>query len=268
MAPRFNFKKFSVRQEISAMKVNTDAVLLGSWAGVSKENKQVKLLDVGTGTGVIALMMAQRLNDAGVKFDITGIDPDHASYTESAFNFDNSPWREHLHTQEITLQKLVTQESGESYDLMVSNPPFFTASLKAPEIRRTISRHNNSLPFRDIILAAMHLLKSGGLLSVILPAGEAETFRREVRGMATVTEPSLFLTRICSVKTTAHKPVKRVMMEFAKLPENISLTDIGGCKEENLVVYESDGVTKSREYRDLTSDFYLDTLVSPPLRNS
>ena len=91
MAPRFNFKKFSVRQEISGMKVNTDAVLLGSWAGVSKENKQVKLLYVGTGTGVIALMMAQRLNDAGGKCDITGIDPDQASYTESAFNVDNSP---------------------------------------------------------------------------------------------------------------------------------------------------------------------------------
>ncbi|NCB98113.1 MAG: methyltransferase domain-containing protein [Bacteroidia bacterium] len=268
MAPRFNFKKFTVRQEISAMKVNTDAVLLGSWARFPKEKKQVRLLDVGTGTGVIALMMAQRLQDAGVEFDITGIDPDNASYTEAAFNFGNSPWQERLHTKEITLQKLVTQESKESYDLIVSNPPFFTASLKAPTIRRTISRHNDTLPFRDIIVAAKHLLKSGGMLSLILPAGEAETFRKEARGMATVTEPSLFLTRICSVRTTAHKPVKRVMMEFAKLPENISLTDIGGCKEENLVIYELDGVTKSSEYRDLTSDFYLDTLFSPPLRNS
>lgn len=183
MASLFNFKKFSVRQEISAMKVNTDAVLLGSWAGVPKEKKHVTLLDVGTGTGVIALMMAQRLHDSGVEFDITGIDPDNASYNEATFNFSNSPWREHLHTKEITLQKLVTQESKESYDLIVSNPPFFTASLKAPAISRTISRHNDTLPFRDIIVAAMHLLKSGGLLSVILPSGEADTFRKEVRGM-------------------------------------------------------------------------------------
>jgi len=268
MFPHFNFKKFTVRQEISAMKVNTDAVLLGSWAGVTKEKRSVRLLDVGTGTGVIALMMAQRLHDAGVEFDITGIDPDQASYHEAAFNFSNSPWREHLHTNEITLQKLVTQESKESYDLIVSNPPFFTASLKAPTIRRTISRHNDTLPFKDIIVAAVHLLKSGGLLSVILPASEAETFKKEVRGMAKANEPSLFLTRLCYVRTMAHKPVKRVLMEFAKLPENMSLTDIGGCKEENLVIYEHDGVTKSSEYRDLTSDFYLDTLFSPPLRNS
>ncbi|MEA5005668.1 MAG: methyltransferase [Rikenellaceae bacterium] len=268
MAPRFKFKKFSVRQEISAMKVNTDAVLLGAWARIPEDKTSVTLLDVGSGTGVIALMMAQRLKDAGYEFNITGIDPDHASYSEAAFNFDKSPWRENLHAKEITLQKMMTLKSKESFDLIVSNPPFFTASLKAPAIRRTISRHNDTLPFRDIIIASRHLLKSGGVLSLILPSGEAETFKREIRGMATVTEPSLFLTRLCSVRTMTHKPVKRVLMEFAKLPDDVNVTDMGGCKEETLVIYEPDGVTKSTAYRDLTSDFYLDTLFSPPLRNS
>ncbi|MCK9629557.1 MAG: methyltransferase [Bacteroidales bacterium] len=268
MASHFNFKKFTVRQESSAMKVNTDAVMLGAWARITTEKDTVTMLDVGTGTGVIALMLAQRLNDAGYKFNITGIDPDHASYMESVVNFENSPWRDKLNAKEITLQSLAKEEPKEKYDMIVSNPPFFTASLKAPAIRRTLSRHNDTLPFRDIIVASRTLLRTGGHLSLILPTEEAAQFMRDVKGLATVKESALFLTRICSVRTMAHKPVKRVLMEFEKLPEEVSLTDIGGCIEEAFSIYEADGVTKSWKYRNLTGDFYLDTLFSPPLRNS
>jgi len=268
MSRYFCFKRFKVRQDLSAMKVNTDAVLLGSWSSIP-ENGEANVLDVGTGTGVIALMIAQRLSDEGFKYEVTGIDPDRSSAEEAAINFRESPWSDSLESEDISLQDFVKDAPSGSYDLIVSNPPFFTGSLKTPSVRRSAARHNDNLPFGVIISVSEKLLKTGGMLSIILPANESARFLNEIKGVARAGSPALFLTRQCRVKTLAHKAHKRMMMEFTKLSPDTSVLDIGGCIDEELIINESDGVTKSTGYQKLTGDFYLDNYLSPPpLRKS
>ena len=222
----FQFKQFSVRQEVSAMKVGTDGVLLGAWATVSPEDRQA--LDVGTGTGVIALMLAQR--SAGL--EIIGIDIDEAAAGEAASNFAASPWASRLTARAVSLQVF----SGSEFDLIVSNPPFFSASLKAPDAQRCTARHNDTLPPADLIQAARRLLSLSGRLSVIYPPEEARSFVMEAESAG------LYLSRLTRVISVAGQPPKRHLMEFSRTPAQPLFTDL---------------VIGSPEYRSLTVDFYL-----------
>lgn len=231
MAGSFRFKKFTIANDRAAMKVGTDGVLLGAWA--SLDNPRT-ILDIGTGTGIIALMLAQRSEG---KARITAIDIDPLAIEEAMDNFQNSPWRETFGASRISLQEFAGRAENDSrFDLLVSNPPYFTGSLKAPDERRTAARHTDTLGFAQMISGALQLLAPQGILAVIYPPEEGMEFVAEAESAG------LHLRRICKVSTAAGKPEKRLLMEFSR--------------EANAPEFET-LVLDSPEYRELTSEFYL-----------
>lgn len=241
----FFFKEFSVKQDRSAMKVNTDGVLLGAWCSLPNgtEKKPVFVTDVGTGTGVIALMVAQRLYGIGIECSIDGIDPDDPSAVEAGENFNLSPWRESLISLPLSFSDYMSSNPLKR-DLIVSNPPYFTNSLKAPCSRRSKARHNDSLSFSELANCSERLLSPNGTLSIILPSDGERDF------ISAATEAGLSLSRICRVSTITGESPRRVMMEFAK-------EDRGGVNEERLSVQESPSGSFTDRYKALTSAFYL-----------
>lgn len=230
MAASFRFKQFEVFNERSALKVGTDGVLLGAWAAAGCS--PARILDVGTGTGVIALMMAQRFTQSTV----TGIDIDCDSVEEAAANFASSPWPDRL---EACLKAV--QDWQEETDLIVSNPPFFINSLKAPDNRRSVARHTDTLQYRDLIAVAKRCLTADGRLAVIYSSSEAEVFAGEALSAG------LFPVRICHVRTKDGKAPKRFLMELSYKRKEPFI--------EELSIQRGDEF--SEEYRSLTRDFYL-----------
>ena len=234
MAGSFRFKQFTVANERSAMKVGTDGVLLGAW--VKMRDDDLEILDVGTGTGVIALMLAQRSVLAGSR--ISAIDIDPISVEEAELNFRNSPWRERLKARCQDFRKM----ESERFDLIVSNPPYFVNSLKAPEQRRSIARHTDSLSYDELVGSAVRNLAPGGRLAVILPVQESDSFIGEAirRGLT--------ITRKTFVRTTENHPPKRILLEASS----------GECSvEEETVLTIEDSTGFTTPYKDLTRDFYL-----------
>lgn len=237
MDSSFRFKRFSVSNERSALKVGTDAVLLGAAMTLRPEDR--RLLDIGTGTGVIALMAAQRLSElASADFRIDAIDIDAPSAQEASGNFGASPWAEHLSCSHVALQRF----SGDApYDHIFSNPPYFDSSLRNPDERESTARHTDALSYRDICSYADANLAQGGVLSLILPADCEKMLVR------TAASFGLFPFRLLDIRTTPRKPVKRLIVEFSRtktLPER-----------EELVL--QDGNSRSEAYAFLTKDFYL-----------
>ena len=239
----FRFKQFSVRQEVSAMKVGTDGVLLGAWATVLPEERLA--LDVGTGTGVIALMLAQRSATAisGEKpgLRILGIDLDEAAAGEAAANFAASPWADRLTARADSLQSFLAEQAQTpdfvpQFDVIVSNPPFFAADVAAPDGRRSAARQCGSLPPSELLAAGALLLSPSGRLAVIYPPEEASGFRLEAESAG------LYLSRQTRVISVAGQPPKRLLMEFTRIPGHPRFDDL---------------VIGSAEYRALTGDFYL-----------
>jgi len=213
------------------MKVGTDGVLLGAWADVSRART---ILDIGTGTGIIALMLAQR-SGGGARID--AIDIDQSAVDEARDNFGSSPWPEAFRASCVSLQEFSGKpENAALYDLIVSNPPFFVDSLKAPDQRRTTARHTDTLPPVDLIAASLKMLKPDGTLAVIYPAEEAMQF------VAAAESSALFLTRMCKVSTAAGKAPKRILMELSR--------------NATAPIFEELSLD-SEEYRKLTSEFYL-----------
>lgn len=213
----FLYNGITLKNEDSAQKVGTDSILLGNW--LSPLPSDSRMLDIGTGTGILALMCAQKSASGAM---ITALEPDAPSAAEAAFNFASSPWAVQLRVLEITLQKYLEDgtEGAEKYDYIFTNPPYFKNSLKAPDGRRCTARHADSLTHEEIIAAAFSLLRPGGRLALILPTAEGEAFKhtaelyhigRRIEGGFT-----LRLTRIEKVQTAPDKPVKRWMMEFTK----------------------------------------------------
>ncbi len=234
MASSFRFKLFSLDNERSAMKVGTDGVLLGAWVHLS--DSDLNILDAGTGTGVIALMLAQRSVPADSR--ILGIDIDSASTEEAASNFAKSPWKDRLEARNCDFRKM----DGFSFNLIVSNPPYFVNSLKAPEQRRSIARHTDTLTYRELIESAMRNLAPKGRLAVILPLQESSSFIAEAIGNG------LSITRKTLVRTTENHPPKRILLEA-------SSGECSSREETVLTIRDSAGFTD--RYRKLTRDFYL-----------
>jgi len=238
----FKFKKFSVKNSDSAMRVGTDGVLLGAWADINF--KTVRVLDIGTGTGVISLILAQRLSESEVPFNIIGIDIDIPSATEANYNFEHSPWQKRLKALPIALDNFISNTDkygNEIYDLIVSNPPYFINSLKASNVRRSSARHTDSLSFYDIVQAAHERLSTEGRLSIILPPDEFEVFKDIAM------KNGFYLRRRCQISTTPRKLPKRVMAEF-------SMTE-GKIQEDFLII--QDGSDFTNDYKILTKNFYL-----------
>lgn len=230
MADSFRFKQFNVSNVRSAQKVGTDGVLLGAWVSLSGSDRRV--LDVGTGTGVIALMMAQRAPEAV----IAAIDIDFDSVEEATANFIASPWPERLLAMEAPFQQMTGR-----FDLIVSNPPFFIDSLKAPDSRRSAARHTDTLTHRDLLDNAARLLSDTGRLAVIYPATEAEMFAGEALSSG------LFPSRICKVSTKDGNPPKRFLMELSREKKEPLIEKLSIMRDGDY----------SAEYKAVTSDFYL-----------
>ncbi len=229
----FRFKRFTIEQEHCAMKVGTDGVLLGAWTPLRPTD--CRILDVGTGTGVIALMMAQRAPEA----EITAIDLEEACVAEARRNADRSPWGARI----ITCCTSMQQFEADPFDLIVSNPPYFVDSLRSPDKARTMARHTETLPFDEFIEATLRLLKPEGRLALVLPVEEGMHFLRLVSS-------SLWLTHRVAVQTTPRRPTKRLLMLFSRQPLVAPLQD------ETLVI-QTAPEEFTPAYRALTGDFYL-----------
>jgi len=235
MSEIFKFKKFELQQDRCAMKVGTDGVLLGAW--VSLKNQPESILDIGAGTGIISLMLAQR-SEAGL---IDALEIDEDAYEQCTENFEASPWGDRLFCYHASFQEFVT-EIEESYDLVVSNPPFFTESPNAKGAARNQARFADALPFEHLVIGAAHLLSDQGILATILPAKE------EIPFTTLAESQGLFPKRICRVQGTPNSPVKRVLMEF-------SFDEIP-VESETLII-ETTRHNYTDHYRTLVKDFYL-----------
>ena len=235
----FHFKRFSLRNSSSTMKVNTDGVLLGALCSL----KGGRVLDAGTGGGLVALMLAQRLSDAGKDFHIDGVDIDSPSIEEALFNFGNSPWKDSL-----TAVKGSVLELDGTWDQIVSNPPFFLGDLKNPDSRKASSRHGDILPgrtlsYESLVLFSKDHLSDGGTLSVILPS-ECEAPLLRLSRLASL-EPF----RITRLRTVSRKPPRRVVVQLRKTEARLSPL------EDEIIIQEEGAYT--REYTSLVKDFYL-----------
>jgi len=243
----FQFKQFYIRHDRCAMKVGTDGVLLGAWAitppNPSSQGREIRILDVGTGSGLIARMMMQRFPEA----EIEAIDVDEAAVEQARENGVNAylsslqEW--HTHTS----SSLIGRTGERLYHLIVSNPPYFQNSLKNPDVGRKTARHTDSLSYADLIRHSARLLVEEGQLALILPA-ESE---QEITTLAT--SEGLALTRITRVYSKESKPARRILIQF----EKSSMSNVQSPIEENTLVLEDDQGGRSAAYRELEKDFYL-----------
>ena len=229
----FQFKQFRVSQEKSALRVGTDGVLLGAWCDVKPSTR---ILDVGTGTGVIALMLAQRTPS-----NIEAVEISAEACSDASFNFENSPWKERLTLHCEDFLKLHASELP-PFDLIVSNPPFFKNSLRSADHSSSLARHDIGLSFEQLISGARNLLTPVGRLAVIIPADAFDDFRETAR------LTGFYLARKTLVIPKTGKPPKRVLLEFSLVP----------CYpfEEELVILLGDQ-QYSDKFISLTKDFYL-----------
>jgi tRNA1Val (adenine37-N6)-methyltransferase len=242
----FRFKRFEVVNERSAMKVNTDGVLLGAVMTIRPEDRC--MLDIGTGTGTIALMAAQRVADHAEReasrddIMIDAIDIDEPSATEAAMNFANSPWAECLHAHNVSLDAFAASDD-QKYDLIFSNPPYFEDSLTAPDERKSTARHTSEgLSYRDIFEFAKERLTDSGSVSLVLPADQEAALCRYARMCG------LHLFRILRVRTVPRKAPSRMIAEFSR-------RRCETVKEELLTIQNEGQYTQ--EYLSLTHDFYM-----------
>ena len=231
----FRFKQFTIEQEFTAMKVGTDGVLLGAWASLPGPRSRV--LDIGTGTGLLALMMAQR--DPGARVDALEIEPSAA--VQAKENFKNSPWKERLNCIPASLQDYASSCDCR-YDLIICNPPFFSASAKTSSREKNLARHDDSLSLEDLFRYAFRLMKKKATLSLVLPA------EKEVRVLDLIAEYQLYCRRLTRVIPTPGKAAHRILLECSFIS--------GTCLEDELTIENGRRHAYSDEFKRLTDEFY------------
>lgn len=231
----FQFKQFRIIQERSAMKAGIDGVLIGSWTNVSNAGR---ILDIGTGTGLIALMMAQKNSTA----QIDAIEIDREAFNEAVQNIQQSPWCERIRIENCSFQEFSAQTDWK-YDLIVSNPPFFTSGVKSPIGNRAQARHSDSLPLDVLISSAANMLNEKGRMTFVLPMESLP----EIKQLAASNR--LFISRLCRVKPNPHKPDFRILIE---LSQEECVTHV-----ETLMIEFEKHHDYTPEYKALTKDFYL-----------
>lgn len=232
----FRFKQFTIQQEKCAMKVGTDGVLLGAWTNVGQARK---ILDIGTGTGLIALMLAQRTRDTEIK----AIEIDETSAAQANENCKNSKWNQRIRVLHTNFQQF-SEHTNNQFDLIVSNPPYFIDSLKAIDQLRSQARHTDSLSFDELIGGSLKLLAPNGNLSIVLPYVESAIF------IAKAANAGLYCNRRTNISSFKGSKTIRVLMEFGRahkpLVENELEIRIHGTKNEF-----------TEAYKNITKDFYL-----------
>lgn len=233
---KFQFKQFSLEQDRTAMKIGTDGVLLGAWTPVEKNI--FSILDIGTGTGIIALMLAQRSSAS----QIDALEIDENAFEQATDNFENSPWNDRLFCFHAALDEFV-EEPEDEYDLIVSNPPFYSEDYKSSNDQRDLARFQDAMPFEDLVEATALLLSENGIFSVIIPFKEEENF------LALAKEQELFPLKITRVKGTPTTETKRSLLAFSR-NENRTL------RVDELII-ETARHIYTPEYTALTKDFYL-----------
>ena len=233
---KFQFKQFSLEQDRTAMKIGTDGVLLGVWTPI--ENNPFSILDIGTGTGIIALMLAQRSSAD----QIDALEIDEEAYEQATDNFENSPWNDRLFCFHAGLDEFV-EEPEDEYDLIVSNPPFHSEDYKSNNDQRDLARFQDAMPFEDLIEAAALLLSENGIFTVIIPFKEEENF------LALAEEYELYPLKITRVKGTPTSEMKRSLLAFSR-NENTNFPI------DELII-ETARHIYTPEYIALTKDFYL-----------
>jgi len=235
MAEPFRFKQFGIAQDRCAMKVGTDGVLLGAWT--SLDHRPESILDVGAGTGLIALQLAQR----SPAETIDAIELDGAAHGQCVFNFEASPWGDRLFCYHASFEEFV-DEIDDKYDLIVSNPPFYTEEMDSGSLSRDRARQNISLPFVELIQGVAALLSESGLFSVILPYREEDNF-------VTLAEAhGLHPRRLCRVKGNPALGFKRSLLEFGFVQTVPTVEEL---------TIEEDRHRYSADYIALTREFYL-----------
>jgi len=231
----FDFKQFRLKQDRCAMKVGTDAVLIGAW--VDARNCQA-VLDIGTGTGIISLMIAQRSNA-----QITALEIDQHSYKQALENVASSSFHKRIEVIHQSFQQYARQ-TNKKFDLIVSNPPYFVDSLKSSDSYRSIARHADSLPFIELLDGVYRCLDPKGRFCLILPKKEAAMFCKLTE------EKGLYLVKILRVKSSkAKEEDKRLIMEFSFSEKELT--------EDFLYVREASTGEYSEQYRQLTHEYHL-----------
>jgi tRNA1Val (adenine37-N6)-methyltransferase len=230
----FKFKQFTINQHNTAMKVGVDAVLLGSWAnpGNAKE-----VLDIGTGTGLLSLMLAQKSEAR-----ITAIDIDEGSCMQANLNVKASKWPNRIDVQKISIQEFVANTS-DKYDFIICNPPFFNSSLVSPDTKRTLARHDASLGLDELFRSVARLLTKNGRFVMIYQ------YDRKEEVLAEATNNKLFPSKALVIKGNEHKSPNRVVFEFSWKP-----TD---CEESEIAIRHSGTNEYTSAYKELTQDYYL-----------
>jgi len=232
----FQFKQFSIQQDRCAMKVGTDSVLLGAWCPI--ENNPFSVLDIGAGTGILSLMIAQRSN--AEQIDALEIDED--AYEQCVENFENSPWGERLFCFHAGLDEFVDEPEDE-YDLIISNPPFYSEDYKTENSQRDLARFQEAMPFEDLIEAADLLLSENGIFAVIIPYKEEEKF------IDLCAEVELYPIKVTRVKGTSTTEIKRSLLAFKRY-------ELSTLTADELVI-EINRHEYTDDYINLTKDFYL-----------
>lgn len=233
---KFTFKNFEVLQDKCAMKVGTDSVLLGAWCPL--DNKPHTVLDIGAGTGILSLMLAQR-SDA---YQIDAIEIDENAYEQCVSNFENSPWADRLFCFHAGLDEFVDEPEDE-YDIIISNPPFYSEDYKTADAQRDLARFQEAMPFEDLVEAADLLLSENGIFAVIIP------FKEEERFMDLCAEVELFPIKVTRVKGSPTTPIVRSLLAFKRY-------ELSVLEADELVV-EITRHEYTDEYIELTKDFYL-----------
>ena len=231
----FSFKQFTVQQDKCAMKIGTDGVLLGAWCPI--DNNPFSILDIGAGTGILSLMLAQRCNAE----QIDSLEIDEEAYEQCVENFENSPWCDRLFCFHAGLDEFV-EEPEDEYDLIISNPPFYSENYKSDNTQRDLARFQDALPFEDLVEAADLLLSENGIFAVIIPYKEEEKF------IDLCAEVELYPVKVTRVKGTPTSEIKRSLLAFKRYELSILNADE--------LVIETARHKYTNDYINLTKEFY------------
>ncbi len=232
----FQFKQFSVQQDRCAMKVGTDSVLLGAWCPL--DNHPFSVLDVGAGTGILSLMIAQRSQAE----QIDALEIDEEAYEQCVENFENSPWGDRLFCFHAGLDEFV-EEPEDEYDLIISNPPFYAEDYKTENSQRDLARFQDAMPFEHLVEAADLLLSENGIFAVIIP------YKEETKFIDLCAEAELYPVKVTRVKGTPTTEIKRSLLAFKRY-------ELSTLAAEELVI-EMNRHDYTDDYVNLTKDFYL-----------